>query len=96
MVKELGRSALEAEKITSKFVGEEVVKYGVGNIGASDSGRGNLLSNTTGSHIGSYTVELVAGDKRNVRNMPFIKAWENATKLMNIRKRDATATDKGG
>ena len=82
MVKELGRSALEAEKITSNFVGEQVVKYGVGNIGASDSGRGNLLSNTTGSHIGSYTVELVAGDKRNVRNMEFINSWEDATKMM--------------
>jgi multidrug efflux pump subunit AcrB len=82
MVKELGRAALEAEKLTTSFIGEEVVKYGIGNIGASDTGRGNLLTNTTGSHIGSYTVELVSGDKRDVRNMEFIKAWESATKLM--------------
>ena len=81
MVQRLSESVQAAE---IKLTGEKgsLVKYGVGNIGTSDSGRGNLTNNITGGHIGSYTVEMVAGDNRNTRNMEFMEAWEQETKLM--------------
>ena len=81
MVEELGRSALAVESSLTKGSGS-LVKFGVGNIGSTDAGRGNLLTNTTGSHIGSYTVELVAGDERSIRNIEFINAWEESTRIM--------------
>ena len=81
MVQELAQS-VQATEI--KLTGEigSLVNYGVGNIGRSDSGRGNLTNNISGGHIGSYTVEMVPGDIRGVRNIEFMEAWENETKLM--------------
>ena len=81
MVQELSQS-VQATEI--KLTGEigSLVNYGVGNIGRSDSGRGNLTNNISGGHIGSYTVEMVPGDIRGVRNIEFMEAWENETKLM--------------
>jgi len=81
MVEELGRSALAVESSLANGSGS-LVKFGVGNIGSTDAGRGNLLTNTTGSHIGSYTVELVSGDERSIRNIEFINAWEESTRIM--------------
>ena len=81
MVQELAQS-VQATEI--KLTGEigSLVNYGVGNIGRSDSGRGNLTNNISGGHIGSYTVEMVPGDIRGIRNIEFMEAWQNETKLM--------------
>ena len=81
MVQELAQSVQATEiKLTGQI--GSLVNYGVGNIGRSDSGRGNLTNNISGGHIGSYTVEMVPGDIRGVRNIEFMEAWENETKLM--------------
>ena len=81
MARELGWSAKAAEAILTNGKGG-LVSFGVGNIGSTDSGRGNLVSTTTGNHIGSYSIELVDGDLRDVRNPIFIKTWEEQTQLL--------------
>jgi len=81
MVQQLSESVQATEqKLTGKK--GSIISYGVGNIGTSDSGRGNLTNNITGGHIGSYTVELVPGDSRDIRNIEFMDAWEQETQLM--------------
>ena len=81
MAKELGRSARAAEDVLTNGKGG-LVSFGIGSIGSTDTGRGNLITNTTGNHIGSYSVELVDGDLRDVRNPMFIKTWEEQTQLL--------------
>ena len=81
MVYELARSAREAETILTNGEGG-LIKYGVGSIGESSSGRGLSINNTTGSHVGAYTIELVTGDEREIRNIPFMKTWKESTRLM--------------
>ena len=81
MARELGRSAKAAEDILTNGKGG-LLTFGIGNIGTTDTGRGNLITNTTGNHIGSYSVELVDGDLRDVRNPMFIKTWEEQTRLL--------------
>jgi len=81
MAKELGRSARAAEDILTNGKGG-LVSFGIGSIGSTDTGRGNLITNTTGNHIGSYSVELADGDLRDVRNPMFIKTWEEQTQLL--------------
>ena len=81
MVYELARSAREAETILTNGEGG-LIKFGVGSIGEGSSGRGLAINDTTGSHIGAYMIELVTGDEREVRNMPFMKTWKESTRLM--------------
>ena len=86
MAKELGRSARAAEDVLTNGKGG-LVSFGIGSIGSTDTGRGNLITNTTGNHIGSYSVELVDGDLRDVRNPMFIKTWEEQTQLLPGREK---------
>ena len=81
MVNELARALYVVE---AKMTGQKgsLIKYGVGNIGVSDTGRGSITDNISGGHIGSFTVELQPGDQRIIRNREFIEAWENETELM--------------
>tara|TARA_B110000438_G_scaffold115539_1_gene113193 strand:- start:1997 stop:5194 length:3198 start_codon:yes stop_codon:yes gene_type:complete len=81
MVEELGRAARAAEIMLTNSSGS-VIKYGVGDIGTFASAGSSIASNTTGGHIGSYTLELVASDIRNIRNIEFLKAWEEESVLM--------------
>ena len=81
MVKELSRSLYSLEDQLTGQRGS-LIKYAVGNIGVSDTGRGSISNNVSGGHIGSLTVELLSGDERLVRNKELISAWRAETKLM--------------
>ena len=81
MVNELARALFETEK---KLGGDKgsIVKYGVGNIGVSYSGKGSSSNDVSGAHIGSFVAELVSGDVRLIRNQEFIEAWKAEIRLM--------------
>ena len=81
MVNELSRSLYSVEAQISGQQGN-LIKYAVGNIGVSDTGRGSISTNISGGHIGSLTVELLSGDQRLIRNREFISAWRAETNLM--------------
>ena len=81
MVKELSRSLYSLEDQMTGQRGS-LIKYAVGNIGVSDTGRGSISNNISGGHIGSLTVELLSGDQRLIRNKELISAWQAETKLM--------------
>ena len=72
MLDEITRALRVVEK---NLAGEgELILYGHGTVGTTGgrAGEGSL----SGDHVGYYTVELVSGDIREVRNTELMEAWE--------------------
>jgi len=64
---------------TDKAMSEQALvatHYSRQNSGLSDKGR----TEQTGNHLGSMVVELIESDRRNVRNVDFIKEWKKRIK----------------
>jgi multidrug efflux pump subunit AcrB len=73
MVAEMGRAVREVEhRLTGGKGG--LIRYQVGSVGTTEGRQGDAIQ--VGDHTGAYTVELVSGDVRHVRNVEFIRAWE--------------------
>ena len=73
MVREVERAAYEVErKLTNGRRG--IIVYAVGSIATSEGRPGEAEAG--GDHIGSYLVEFIPSDQREVRNLDFLKAWE--------------------
>jgi multidrug efflux pump subunit AcrB len=74
MIEEIDRAVRAVEKDLTDGKGG-IVRYHVGTIGQTEgrSGEGVL----TGDHVGAYSLELISGDTRDVRNYAFIEALEN-------------------
>jgi len=81
MVAELARSARAVEARLAGVPGS-LIRYGVGTIGRNEDRGGFAAPTLTGDHLGAYTIELVSGDLRKVRNPEFIRAWEEELRLM--------------
>lgn len=73
MVNEMARAVAAVEHRLTAGAGG-LIKYAVGTVGATENRQGETPM--TGDHIGAYTVELLSGDQRDVRNYQFIHAWE--------------------
>jgi multidrug efflux pump subunit AcrB len=73
MIGEIDRAVRQVEQDLTAGKGG-IIRYQVGTIGQTEgrSGEGVL----TGDHVGAYTVELISGDQRDVRNFAFIAALE--------------------
>lgn len=73
MVQELQRAA---EVVEDRLTGGRggLINYAFGTIGATDGRQGELT--LSGDHVGAYTIELVSGEVRDVRNSAFMRAWE--------------------
>jgi multidrug efflux pump subunit AcrB len=73
MMGEMERAAFAAEKKLTKGEGGLII-YSVGAV-ATREGRA-MEKEAGGDHMGGYTLELVPGDQRYVRNTAFLRAWE--------------------
>lgn len=73
MVAEMARAVAAAERKVTDGEGG-LIKYGFGTVGATENRQGEAPM--TGDHIGAFTVELISGDLREVRNQQFIRAWQ--------------------
>jgi multidrug efflux pump subunit AcrB len=73
MVAEMGRAVREVERRLTGGQGG-LIRYQVGSVGTTEGRQGDAIQ--VGDHTGAYTVELVSGDVRKVRNVEFIRAWE--------------------
>lgn len=73
MIAEIDRAVRKVEHDLTGGKGG-IIRYHVGTIGQTEgrSGEGVL----TGDHVGAYTMELISGDQRDVRNFAFIAALE--------------------
>ncbi len=79
MLTELDRSLRVVENELTDGAGGLVV-YHFGSIGATGGRAGeDFLS---GDHVGVFTIELASGDIRNIRNGPFMRAWEDETRTI--------------
>jgi multidrug efflux pump subunit AcrB len=73
MLREIERSAYEVERrLTDGRRG--VIIYAVGSIATTEGRPGEAEAG--GDHIGSYTIEFVPSDQRQVRNLLFLREWQ--------------------
>jgi multidrug efflux pump subunit AcrB len=74
MLDELDRAL---EVATQKLVGDdELVVYDYGTIGTTGGRTSEQV--LTGDHVGFYSVELISGDVRSIRNTELMDAWREA------------------
>ncbi len=72
MVRELERSAYEVERRLTDGR-SDVITYSVGSIATSEGRQGEAEAG--GDHVGSFTIEFIPSDERNVRNLAFLREW---------------------
>jgi len=79
MVRELERAAYEVEnKLTEGR--RDVITYSVGSVATTEGRQGEAEAG--GDHIGSFVIEFVPSDQRNVRNLAFLREWEKETRAV--------------
>ena len=73
MLAEIERAALTVE---DRLTGGEggLIVYSVGSIATTEGRPGEAEAG--GDHIGSFTIEFVPSDKRDVRNLAYLREWE--------------------
>jgi multidrug efflux pump subunit AcrB len=77
MVRELERAAYEVErKLTDGR--SDVIFYSVGSIATTAGRQGE--AEAAGDHVGSFSIEFIPGDERDVRNIVFLHDWEQEVK----------------
>jgi multidrug efflux pump subunit AcrB len=94
MLKEIERAANATEDKLSKGEGG-VIKYAVGSI-ATREGRA-MEREAGGDHMGAYTIEFYPSDKRSVRTLEFMRAWnEEIQPVAGIEKVVLSERSDGG
>ncbi len=72
MVRELERAAYEVERrLTDNR--SDVIAYSVGSIATTEGRQGEAEAG--GDHVGSFTIEFIPSDVRDVRNLTFLREW---------------------
>ncbi len=73
MLSEIERAAYEVERrLTNGRRG--VIIYSVGSVATTEGRPGEAEAG--GDHVGSYTIEFIPSDERNVRNSVFLREWQ--------------------
>jgi multidrug efflux pump subunit AcrB len=73
MLQEIERAAYAVEdRLTDGRGG--VIIYAVGSVATSEGRPGEAEAG--GDHIGSYTVEFIPSDQRDVRNLAYLREWQ--------------------
>jgi len=73
MLQEIERAAYAVEDRLTESEGGLIV-YAVGNVATTEGRPGEAEAG--GDHIGSYTIEFVPSDQRDVRNLAFLREWQ--------------------
>ena len=73
MVRELERAAYEVERRLTDG-NSDVISYSVGSIATTEGRQGEAEAG--GDHVGSFTIEFIPSDQRDVRNNVFLREWE--------------------
>ena len=79
MLEELSRAAIAAEtKLTN---GEQkLIRVGVAHVGETITR--SATDRLTGDHVGSYRLELIPSEERDIRNNVFLNAWNEEIREM--------------
>jgi multidrug efflux pump subunit AcrB len=77
MVRELERAAYEVERRLTDGRAD-VIKYSVGSVATTEGREGEAEAG--GDHVGSFTLEFIPSDERDVRNLTFLREWEAETR----------------
>jgi multidrug efflux pump subunit AcrB len=79
MLRELERAAyLVEERMTDGR--KDVIAYSVGSVATTEGRPGE--AEVGGDHIGSFKIEFIASDKRDVRNIDFLNQWSVETQAV--------------
>jgi multidrug efflux pump subunit AcrB len=73
MLAEIERAAYEVERRLTDG-GRGIIVYSVGSVATTEGRPGEAEAG--GDHIGSYTIEFIPSDKRDIRNIFFLREWE--------------------
>jgi multidrug efflux pump subunit AcrB len=77
MVRELERSAYEVERQLTDGR-SDVIFYSVGSIATTEGRQGEAEAG--GDHVGSFNLEFIPSDQRDVRNLAFLREWAKEVK----------------